>query len=181
MAAVATAVVAVAFVAGSSAATTERAAERSAPRSTFVSKQYGYELVLSGRYSARYAIVLWSGGFPFGHLPDVDMFYDAQDRKFIIAAKRLSARATLRSWQAAHVATKESFCEKSRAFGKSTLDGEPAREFLNRCPSYDVITLVAVHRSRGYMFSFVSPTENAAASDRRIYDAGRRSFRFTGK
>jgi hypothetical protein len=31
------------------------------------------------------------------------------------------------------------------------------------------------------MFSFVSPTENAAASDRRIYDAGRRSFRFTGK
>lgn len=49
------------------------------------------------------------------------------------------------------------------------------------CPGYDVITLIALHRGLGYMFSFVSPTQNAAASDRRIYDAGRRSFRFTQK
>jgi hypothetical protein len=44
-----------------------------------------------------------------------------------------------------------------------------------------VITLVALHRGLGYMFSFVPPTQNAAASDRRIYDAGRGAFRFTSK
>ena len=45
---------------------------------------------------------------------------------------------------------------------------------------YDV-TLLALHRGRGYMFSFISPTQNAAAFDRRLYEAGRRSFRFTPK
>jgi hypothetical protein len=138
-------------------------------------------LVLAGRYFPLYATVPWSGSFPFGGRTDVDGFYDWKDRKFIIAAKRLSAGATLKSWQAAHVATKESFCETSHAFRDSTLDGEPAREFLNVCPLYDVITLVALHRGLGYMFSFVSPTKNAAASDRRIYDAARRSFRFVSK
>jgi len=44
-----------------------------------------------------------------------------------------------------------------------------------------VITLVALHRGLGYMFSFVSPTQNAAASDRVIFEAGRRAFRFTSK
>ena len=179
MPAVAAAVVAA--LAGSSAAWAERAAEGSVPTSKFVSKRYGYAIVLTGNYYAYYATVAWSGDFPFGDFIHVDMFADRQDRKFIIAAKRLSARATLKSWQAAHVATKESFCEKSRAFRNRTLDREPAREFVNVCPSYDVITLVALHRGRGYMFSFVSPTQNAAASDRRLYEAGRRSFRFTSK
>jgi len=82
MAAVAAAV-AVVSVAGNSAARTERAADGSAPRSKFVSKRYGYELVLTGRYFHQYATVAWSGSFPFGNGPDIDGFYDGQDRKFI--------------------------------------------------------------------------------------------------
>jgi hypothetical protein len=39
----------------------------------------------------------------------------------------------------------------------------------------------AVHRGRGYILLFVSPTMNAAAADYRTYEAGRRSFRFTRK
>jgi hypothetical protein len=176
--AVLAAAVTVALVAASSTAWAERAAEGSAPRSKFVSKLYGYELVLSGRYHPAYAAIEWSGSFPFGSSL-VDVFSDQQDRKFIIAAMPLKAGTTLQKWDAAQVATKESFCEKARAFRNTTLDGEPAREFVNRCPSYDVITLAARHRGLGYMFSFVSPTKQLAASDRRIYDAGRRSFRFT--
>jgi hypothetical protein len=177
---VAAALAAVAAVEASQASN-ELASEASAQGTTFVSKRYGYEFALIGRFFPQYATVAWSGSFPFGGRADIDGFYDWKDRKFIIAAKRLPAGATLRSWQVAQVATKEAFCAKSQAFRNSTLGGEPAREYLNVCPGYDVITLVALHRGLGYMFSFVSPTQNAAASDRRIYDAARRSFRFSPK
>jgi len=63
-----------------------------------------------------------------------------------------------------------------------TLGGELAREFQLACGGpYDVIFLATVHDGRGYIFQFVSPTPNTAASDRRTYDAGRRSFRFAAK
>jgi hypothetical protein len=176
--ALAAAVVVVAFVAGSSAAWAERAAEGSAPTTKFVSKRYGYELVLSKAYDAYYAQSAWTGTFPDGLNPSVDTFVDwQQDRKFIVTAKRLSPGTTLGSWQTSMVARMQ--CAGKRLFRNSTLGGVPAREWVIACLSYDVIVLVAVHRGRGYIFLFVSPTSDAAASDRRLYDAGRRAFRFT--
>jgi hypothetical protein len=55
----------------------------------------------------------------------------------------------------------------------------PAREFVNNCPGYDVITLAALHEGRGYLLEYLAPTQFSAASNRRTYDAGRRSFRFS--
>ena len=148
----------------------------------FVSKRYGYEIVLPARYDAYYTTEAWNGkDFPFGSSGKVDVFQDWGDRKFVAAATPLSAGPTLRKWEASYIATMESFCQKSRAFRKATLGGIAAREFINVCPGYDVIAVVALRRGRGYFFQFVSPTVNTAASDRRSFDAGRRTFRFTSK
>ena len=137
----------------------------------------------------------WLGSFPFGNNPGVDLIFTPhdetlRDRKFVVAAKRLPGGTTLDDWTASHVATLESeadiasqpICSKARAFRNTTLGGEPAREFQQACsPEYDVIVLTTVHRGRGYIFQFVSPKHNTAASDRRTYDAGRRAFGFTPK
>ena len=74
----------------------------------------------------------------------------------------------------------QSICHKARAFRDSTLGGEPAREFTEACPDYDVIVLTTIHGHRGYIFQFVSPTANSPAADRHSYEAGRRTFHFTG-
>jgi len=179
----AVAVVAVAFAAERSPARTESAAEAFAQGKKFVSKKYGYEIVLpAGRYSETYAHIAWNGkDFPFGGTFIVDTFRDDSDRKFIAAATRLSTGTTLRKWEASYIALMQSFCQKARALRNTTLGGVPAREFTIMCPEYDVIAVVALHRGRGYFFQFVSPSANTAASDRRIFDAGRRTFRFTSK
>jgi hypothetical protein len=192
VAALAVALVAVAFAAESSPARIEFAADAFAQGKKFVSKRYGYEIVLpAGRYHATYAPIAayyaWNGkDFPFGDSGVVDAFADGSDRKFIAAATRLSTGTTLRKWEASFIAVMQSFCKKARALRNTTLGGVPAREFTIVCPGfapsapgYEVIAVVALHRGRGYFFQFVSPTVNTAASDRRIFDAGRRTFRFT--
>jgi hypothetical protein len=73
------------------------------------------------------------------------------------------------------------YCEESRAFRSTRLGGAAAREFKNKCLVHDTIVVAALRRGRGYTFQFVSPKENSAASDRRTFDLGRRSFRFTSK
>jgi len=81
-----------AFAAERSAARTEFAAEAFAQGKKFVSKKYGYEIVLpAGRYQATYASIAryytWNGkGFPFGDSGVVDVFAEESDRKFIAAA-----------------------------------------------------------------------------------------------
>jgi hypothetical protein len=188
VAALAVVLVPLAFAAERSAARTEFAAEAFAQGKKFVSKRYGYEIVLpAGRYSATYAPKAWNGkDFPFGDSGEVDVVADESDRKFIAAATRLSTGTTLRKWEASFIAVMQSFCKKARALRNTTLGGVPAREFTIVCPGfapsapgYDVIAVVALHRGLGYFFQFVSPSANTAASDRRIFDAGRRTFRFT--
>jgi len=83
-------------------------------------------------------------------------------------------------WEARHVFSMQSFCKQAHAFGRSTLGGAPAKEFTEVCPDYDEIVLTAVHARRGYIFQLVSPTANSPTADRRSYEAGRRTFRFTG-
>jgi hypothetical protein len=106
--------------------------------------------------------------------------------EFIVGAKPVLAGTTLRKWEASRIASMQTICEKARAFRNTTLGGVAAREFSLKCPGYDVIAVVALHRGRGYLLNFLSPnfpSPNAysTASDRRSYDAGRRGFRFTSK
>jgi hypothetical protein len=179
VAAFAAALVAVAYVAESSPASRELAVEASAQGTKFVSKKYGYEIAPVGDWDGFDAYDAWTGNFPFGSSGEVDQIIGPGDRKFIVGAKRVLAGTTLRKWEASQIANMQSFCKKARAFRNTTLGGVAAREFSLVCPSYDVITVVALHRGRGYLVNFLSPSANATASDRRIYDAGRRSFRFT--
>jgi hypothetical protein len=175
------ALLAVSFAAESSPARTEFTTEVFPQGKKFVSKRYGYEFVLpAGRYYAYYPTMAWNGKeFPFGDSGKVDVLADNSDRKFIAAATRLSTGTTLRKWEASYIAVMQSFCKKARALRNTTLGGVAAREFTIGCPIYDVIAVVAIHRGRGYFFQFLSPTANTAVSDRRIFDAGRRTFRFT--
>jgi hypothetical protein len=163
------------------AARSQPANARHALRGTtaHVSKRYGYEIVLGGKYTMVQAAAQWDGSFPFGASGMVDITMDPQDRKFIIAAKPVSSRMTLARWEAFVVAVKKQNCTRLRSFRSTSLGGVPAREFVNSCPDYDVITLAALHNKRGYLFEYLSPTGSSGSSARRTYEAGRRSFRFT--
>ena len=145
---------------------------------TYISKRYGYELVLSGRYTMIQAEYQWDGSFPFGSSGMVDITIDSQDRKFIVAAKRVSSGMSLARWQAFVVGVKRQNCTRLRSFRATSLGGVPAREFANDCPEYNVITLAALHKGRGYLLEYLAPTQFGAASNRRTYEAGRASFRF---
>jgi hypothetical protein len=147
--------------------------------SGFVSKRYRYQFDPGGGFSAQYATSQWHGTFPFGGTPGVDTFIDWHDRKFIVAAMSVPASMQLSEWNAKHAARMQSFCKQAHAFRRSTLGGVAAREFVDACPEYDVIVLTAIHARRGYIFQFVSPAKNSPAADRRSYEAGRGTFRFT--
>jgi len=147
----------------------------------YVSKRYRYEIVLRGTFGMVQALAAWDGSFPFGSSGRVDVIVDRHDRKFIVAAKPVSSGMTLSRWEAFVAKLKRQACQGLRNFRASSLGGEPAREFRNSCPGYDVITLAALHRGRGYLLEYLSPPSFTAASERRVYEAGRRAFAFTQK
>jgi hypothetical protein len=151
------------------------------PASTkYVSKRYGYEIVLRGRYYILPAQRQWDGRFPFGATGQVDLIGGyTQDHRFAIAAKPVRSGMSLSRWGAFVVRVQRRFCHGLRNSRASSLGGEPAREFVNSCPDYEVITLAALHKRRGYLLNYLSAPSFSAASDRRIYEAGRRAFRFT--
>src|SRR6185437_4801797 len=93
----------------------------------------------------------WRGDFPFGSSGEVDVIVDRYDRKFIVAAKVIAAGMSLSRWEAFVVSLKRQNCTGLRDFRASSLGGMPAREFVNNCPGYDVITLAALHARRGYL------------------------------
>ena len=73
-----------------------------------------------------------------------------------------------------------SSCQTPRTFVNTTLDNVPAESYRHACSDgYDVTKLTTIHRGKGYIILFASNTANSAASDRRFFDALRRSFRFT--
>jgi hypothetical protein len=146
---------------------------------TYISKRYGYKIGLSGQYTMIQALLQWDGSFPFGASGMVDITLDSHDRKFIVAAKRVPPGMSLARWQAFVVGVKRQNCTRLRNFRSTSLGGVPAREFVNTCPGYDVITLAALHKGRGYLLEYLAPTNSSAASDRRTYEAGRRAFQFT--
>jgi len=146
----------------------------------YISKRYGYSIVLKGKYLWFPAKKQWDGRFPFGDTGQVDEMAGYYiDHKFIVAAKPVPAGMTLSEWETFVEGVQKQICHGLRHFRATSLGGEPAREFVNSCPQYEVITLAALHNGRGYLLNYLSePTSNAAA-ERRNYEAGRRSFRFT--
>jgi hypothetical protein len=146
---------------------------------TYVSKRYGYKIALNGQYTMIQALLQWDGSFPFGASGMVDITINSHDQKFIVAAKRVSSRMSLARWQAFVVKVKKQNCTRLRNFRSTSLGGAPAREFVNNCPDYNVITVAALHKGRGYLLEYLAPTQFSAAANHRTYEAGRRSFRFT--
>ena len=133
-------------------------------------------------YVAKYASQTWAGTFPLIDSGQVDVFSESEDRFFLVAATRLPAGTTLREWARSHAEVMHRgfpFCTKARAFRMTKLGGGSAREFLGKCLTHEAIVVASVHRARGYTFQFVSLHANTSAPDRRIFEAARRSFRFT--
>ena len=125
---------------------------------------------------------LWDGRFPFGDTGQVDLIVaDSQDRKFIVAARPVPPGMSLSRWAAFVVKVQRQVCGGLRGFRASSLGGLPAREFVNNCPGYSVITLAALHKGRGYLLNYLSPPASSETSERRAYEAGRRTFEFTEK
>jgi hypothetical protein len=145
----------------------------------YISKRYGYEIVLRGKYIWIPAHRQWDGSFPFGDTGQPDLIEDAtRDHKFGIVAKPVPPGMTLSRWEA-FVVRVHQYCQGLRNFRATSLGGEPAREFVNDCYPWKVITLAALHKGRGYVLDYLSAPSYSAASDRRIYEAGRRAFQFT--
>jgi hypothetical protein len=72
--------------AAASRARPDFAAEASTGATKFVSKRYGYQLVLTGPWKVTYARRAWTGNFPLMDSGEVDVFSDSSDRFFIVAA-----------------------------------------------------------------------------------------------
>lgn len=176
----------VVLVTGASAygAKTNRTSQRSsAPRvgAKYISKRYGYEIVLQGTFVMIPAQVPWAGSFPYGSSGEVDIIIDRHDRKFIVAAKPVPSGMALSRWEAFIVGLHRQVCGRLRNFRASSLGGVSAREFVSSCPEYEVTSLAAIHKGHGYLLEYLSPevAHFSAAAARRTYEAGRRSFKFT--
>jgi hypothetical protein len=153
----------------------------------YISKRYGYSIVLRGKYIWQYrAKQQWDGRFPFGDTGMVDVIAGVYiDHKFGIAAEPVSPGMALSEWEAFVESVQQVECSAMRNFRATSLGGEQAQEFVNDCPgpapgtTWRVITLAALHNGRGYLLNYLSGPSTNAAAERRTYDAGRRSFRFT--
>jgi hypothetical protein len=153
----------------------------------YISKRYGYSIVLRGKYVLVPAKHQWDGGFPFGDTEMADLIAAVYiDHKFVVAAEPVAPDMTLSEWEAFVVGVQRQYCYGLRNFRDSSLGGEPAQEFVNTCPNapsppWRVITLAALHNGRGYLINYLSESTSNAAAERRNYDAGRRTFQFTQK
>jgi hypothetical protein len=163
------------------------AAGTAAPETKFVSTRYGYSIILPGnsnRWQASYAHVTWSSGRLGPGSPGFDTFTDLQtERAYFIASRRPPTGSTLQKCTAFVISSHPPACLAPHAsLAKSMLSGAPARLLTLSCTDgYFVIGITALHAQRGYFMFVASPTSISRASDRRAFDAARRSFRFLGK
>lgn len=161
------------LIAGAAAAT---------PDTKFVSKRYGYSIVLPGsssRWSASFASSDWTsdsiGGLASS---EMDAFTDARTGRTYLLAARPSR--SLERWTAFVVSAHPSpLCGAARFLPDSTLAGSRARVHTVSCSDgYRVFVATALHGRRGYMLLVASPTALSRAADLHAFDAARRSFRF---
>ena len=157
-----------------------------APTTKFVSKHYGYSIVLPGSssdWSPHFASRTWSTDELPSHTDwSLDNFTDVRPGGgiFLIAARRPPTGKTLEKWTDFVLSARPRECAGRHSKPvTSTLDGTPAlvAAFLCRGESW-VILITAVHAGRGYFMLFYAPTNVSHASDQRVFNAGRQGFRF---
>jgi hypothetical protein len=155
------------------------AAADAASSKRFVSKRYGYSIVLPADWTSSPASIKWQGGPPFQDPPEVDLYERADGRSLAVAARFVPRTTTLHQWATVYVgAAVPHFCKKSGGYRATTLGGVPALAFAGRCEIHDIQVELTVRRGRGYAFALASPSANSEAADDAIFKAARRSFRF---
>jgi hypothetical protein len=154
-----------------------------ASRTRFVSKMYGYSIVLPGEWTSRPASVRWTGGPPYSDSPEVDFYYRVADgRDVTVSAMSVPRSSTLRKWTNKFLATVPAAagCTTSPAVRATTLGGARALTFGGRCSAaaHDFLMVAATRGGRVYLLALASPSTYSAASDRRVFETVRTSFRF---
>ena len=151
------------------------------PTTNFVSKRYGYSMTLAGG-SARYlltpATTSWSGGQPFPSDPAFDQINELKTHSlYTVAAKRIPAEWTLQKWTSFTISITVPPCHpKQPTLTRSELGDASALVYELKCAEGLVLQLTAIHAHRGYLVVFTADTV-----DRRVFNAGLRSFRFLGQ
>jgi hypothetical protein len=161
-------------------------AAASAPNTKFVSKQYGYSIVLPGnssRWSSTFALVGWSTGTISPDAPAFDTFTDLRtSRLYIIGARRLPAGSTLEKWTAMFLRNRGPNCTTRSSVSNSTLSGTPARLLTWSCTDgYTAIGITALHARLGYFMIVASRTTGSRAANRTAFSGARASFRFLSR
>jgi hypothetical protein len=161
-------------------------AAAAAPTTKFVSKQYGYSIVLPGnssRWLSSFARVTWSTGTISPDTPAFDTYTDLQTgRLYIIGARRLVAGTTLEKWTATFLRNRGPNCTTHPSLSNSKLSGTPARLLTWSCTDgYNAIGITALHARLGYFMIVASRTDSSRASNRTAFSGARASFRFLSK
>jgi hypothetical protein len=160
-------------------------AAAAAPATKFVSKQYGYTIVLPGGSSSwrlSYALVTWSAGSVEPGSPAFDTLTDLRvGRNYLVAARRQPTGSTLKQWTTSFISSPAFGCPTQSSLSNSTLSGVPARVFTYTCSDVPYgIGITALHDHVGYVMLVASLGSTSRASDRSAFEAARRSFRFQG-
>ena len=161
-------------------------ASASAPSTKFVSKQYGYSIVLPGdssRWLSSFALVTWSTGTISPDAPAFDTFTDLRTgRLYIIGARRLPAGSTLGKWTALFLRNRGPNCTTRASFSNSKLSDKPARLLTWPCTDgYKAIGITALHANLGYFMIVASRTTSSRAANRTAFSGARASFRFLSR
>jgi hypothetical protein len=157
----------------------------SAPNTKFVSKQYGYSIVLPGStkyWRSSFAIITWSAGSPQPGSPAFDTYTDLRvNRLYLIAARRLPTGSTLAKWTTFAKTPGALGCKAQSSLPNSTLAGAPARVFTYTCSDVYGIGITALHNHLGYLMLVSSRPGTPRASERSAFNTAQASFRFLPK
>jgi hypothetical protein len=154
------------------------------PATKFVSKHYGYSILLPGsasNWSSSFAFITWSGGSVEPGSPAIDAFVDNRvNRRYMIAAARLPTGTTLAKWTTYFNSPQEHGCPRHGPLSSSTLSRTPAQIFAFSCSDgWKGFGITALHDGLGYFM--VVTSQGSISSSRPGFEAARRSFRFTHK
>jgi hypothetical protein len=151
------------------------------PATKFVSRHYGYSILLPGssnNWTSSFAFVTWSAGSVEPGSPAIDAFVDSRvNRRYLIAASRPPTGETLAKWTTFFNSPQGHGCPRRGPLSSSTLSGAPARVFAFSCADgWKGYAITALHDGRGYFM--VVASQGSISSNRPAFDAARRSFRF---